>query len=845
MATKPDKKHHTKKQKKKLYKSYLVSYAKKQILAKKNTQKLNFSLPQAVNNFHTWAFGTSFYSILKRLDTVTQKKFNTRTVRKLQISKLKPTVHLPVFSKKYTTPISKFSALFTRKTTRSYHSMARWLRLVYRWNRKQQLAFTRSLTQQTTIQKNWFVKIISAPFEPFYYSIRLFPLHSVIAVVLSIGLFTGTYFLHELIFKDLPSVMELTTQQPAVSSKIMDRNGKVLYTMYKEENRTIVPLNYISPYLVHATIAIEDKEFYNHQGFSIRGISRAALANFKEGHSINQGGSTITQQLVKMRLLSSERTFTRKIKELILSVLVEGAYSKDEILSMYLNQVPYGGSTYGIEEASQRYFGKTSSKLTIAEAALLAGLPQAPSVYSPYGSYPDLAKNRQLEVLRRMVEDGYISQAEADEASQEKLAFRHDSIAIQAPHFVMYVRELLGDQYGEEQLLTQGLEIRTTLDLDLQNQVQDIVSKEIASVQHFHITNGAAMVTNPHTGEVLAMVGSKNYFDFANDGQVNVTIEQRQPGSSIKPVTYAMALERGSTVTSIIQDQPIIFKAAGTEPYAPKNYDGKFHGNVTLKEALASSYNIPAVKLLESVGVSAMINKAEAMGITTWQDRKRFGLSLTLGGGEVRMVDMTSVYGSFANQGVAMKANPIMEIKNYKGETLYENTCALRNIGCEGKKVLDPKIAFLISNILSDNKARTPAFGPLSDLFIPGQEVAVKTGTTNNRRDNWTFGYTKDRLTAVWVGNNDSTPMSYVASGVTGASPIWNKIMHLLLDDKNPHKFEVPTGIVKASTCFKGVQGTRISEEYYIAGTEPASSCAPIAAKKDPKKAVTAEVQAR
>lgn len=876
MATKPEKKHYFKQQKIKKYKSYLISYAKKQILAKKNTRSLNIALPKAAIQLHNFALFSSYSSILKVLHTRTQKAYAnsakvftkvaiplpqlpsikllvvTKQFQRVSLPKIVvplPSFKRPRFSQiknitsKFVTAISR-SAL-TKKTKRSYHSTARWLRLVYRWNRKQRLNFTREIKRHAAIQKNWFIQIISAPLKPFYYSIRLFPLHSFVAVFLSIAIFSGTYFLHELIFKDLPSVMELTSREPAVSSKIMDRNGRVLYTMYKDENRTIVPLSYISPHLVHATIAIEDKEFYNHQGFSIRGISRAAIANFKEGHSITQGGSTITQQLVKMRLLSSERTFTRKIKEIILSVLVEGTYSKEEILSMYLNQVPYGGSTYGIEEASQRYFGKSSNKLTIAEASLLAGLPQAPSVYSPFGSYPELAEARQQEVLRRMVEDGYITQAEATTASEEKLAFRQDSIDIKAPHFVMYVRELLGEQYGEEQLLTQGLEIRTTLDLELQNKVQEIVLKEITSLQHFHITNGAALVTNPKTGEVLAMVGSKNYFDFANDGQVNVTIEERQPGSSIKPVTYAMALERGNTVTSLIQDAPITFKIPGSEPYSPRNYDGKFHGNVTLKEALASSYNIPAVKLLENVGVSALINKAEAMGITTWQDRKRFGLSLTLGGGEVRMIDMTSVYGAFANQGVAMKANPILEVKNYKGETLYENTCALRNSNCEGKRVLDPKIAFLISNILSDNKARIPAFGPLSDLFIPGQEVAVKTGTTNNRRDNWTFGYTNDRLTAVWVGNNDGSPMSYVASGVTGASPIWNKIMHLMLDDKNPSKFDVPVGIVKASVCFKGAQGVRVSEEYYIAGTEPVSNCTSIANKKDKQKAVTADVRSR
>lgn len=714
---------------------------------------------------------------------------------------------------------------------------ARTLRLLNRWNRKKRATFKKELAVQShALHQNLFLRLLFTPFKPFYYSIRLYPLHSTLALLLSAVIFAGTYGLHELIFKDLPSVMELSTKEPVVSSKILDRNGHVLYRIYKDENRTIVPLSSISPDLIHATIAIEDKEFYNHHGFSIRGIARAALANFKGG--ISQGGSTITQQLVKQRLLSPERTVSRKIKELILSVLVEGSYSKEEILSMYLNQVPYGGSTYGIEEASQRYFGKSSRELTLAEASLLAGLPAAPTIYSPFGANPELAQQRQEEVLRRMVEDQYITSQQAETALSEKLSFREDQIDIAAPHFVMYVRELLANQYGEDTLENEGLEITTTLDLELQNKVQEVVSTEVTQLKRLHISNGASVVTNPKTGEVLAMVGSINYFDFKHDGQVNVAIRERQPGSSIKPVTYAMALEKGSTIVTLIQDQPTTYKIAGSQPYSPKNYDGKYHGNVPLKEALASSYNIPAVKMLENVGINAMISKAEAMGITTWNDRKRYGLSLTLGGGEVKMVDMAAVYSSFANQGTSTTLNPILEIKNYKGEVLYRNTCALENAGCTGKKVLDPRVAFLISNILSDNNARIPAFGPLSELFIPGQEVAVKTGTTNSMRDNWAIGYTSERLTAVWVGNNDNTPMSYVASGVTGASPIWNKIMRLVLDDSSPHKFAIPNGIVKVTTCLR----SKRSEEYFIAGTEPKTPCA-IATPNKKTPAVTAEVQ--
>jgi 1A family penicillin-binding protein len=741
------------------------------------------------------------------------------------------------FFKKLRRSVTAFFSGITTSVKRIFANQARAIRLIYRWNRKKRFAFVRELKQQSNnFSEHWFSKIILAPFKPFYYSIRLFPLHSFIAIILSGLIFGGTYSLHELIFKDLPSVMELSTREPAVTSKILDRNGHVLYRVYKDENRTIVPLSYISPNLINATIAIEDKDFYTHHGFSLRGITRAAIANFQGG--ISQGGSTITQQLVKQRLLSSERTWTRKIKEIILSVLVEGTYSKQEILSMYLNQVPYGGSTYGIEEASQRYFGKSSKDLTLGESALLAGLPQSPTVYSPFGQHPELAEQRQTEVLRRMVEDKYITQEDAQTALQQPLAYRTDQIDILAPHFVMYVRELLAQKYGEESLLTEGLEIKTSLDLSLQNEVQNIVTKEVNQLRNYRISNGAALVTNPKTGEVLAMVGSTDYFDFNDDGQVNVTIRERQPGSSIKPITYALALEKGSTVTSLIQDQPVTYNIAGSPPYSPKNYDGKYHGNVKLKEALASSYNIPAVKLLENVGVNAMISKAEAMGITTWKDRKRFGLSLTLGGGEVRMIDMAAVYSSFANQGVSTASNPILEITNYKGEVLYRNECALDNKNCPGKKVLDPRVAYLISNILSDNNARTPAFGPLSELFIPGQEVAVKTGTTNRMIDNWAIGYTSDRLAAVWVGNNDSTPMSHVASGVTGASPIWNKIMRLQLSDENPHKFPIPSGIVKVPTCSKSGSQTRISEEYYVSGTEPQSTCNVAKTQKEKPAAV-------
>lgn len=669
-----------------------------------------------------------------------------------------------------------------------------------------------------------FYQLLSEIFLSFKLTFKDYKTHTAIALLISLLIFLATYWTYQEIFKDLPSPLDLTKKEQSVSTKILDRNGEVLFRIYNDENRTIVPLSEIPKSLINATISIEDKDFYGHHGFSIRGISRAFISNIK-GEKL-QGGSTLTQQLVKSRLLSPQKTFSRKIKELLLSVLVEGFYSKDEILEMYLNQIPYGGSTYGAEEAAQRYFDKPASKLTLAESAMLAGLPAAPSAYSPFGPTPKLAIARQEEVLRRMAEDGYILQDDADRAKQQILVLSTSKIDIKAPHFVMYVKNILAQQYGENLLNSGGLEVRTTLDLKTQADVEKIVYDEIFNLQRLNVGNGAATITNPQTGEILAMVGSADYFDFENDGQVNVTIRSRQPGSSIKPINYALALSNGKTANTVINDSHITYNSLGSKPYTPSNYDGKYHGNVTIREALASSYNIPAVKTLAQNGVLNMIDLGEEMGITTWKDRARFGLSLTLGGGEVTMLDMTEVYGTFANGGNHIKTNPILEVKDYKGKIYYQNECALKNKNCSDKKVLNSGVAYIISSILSDNIARTPAFGPLSTLHIPGQQVAVKTGTTNNLRDNWTFGYTTDRLVSVWVGNNDNTSMSYVASGITGASPIWNKIMRTQLSEENPHVFVLPNNIISRKVCSR----YRIIDEFFIRGTEPKEDvkfCAP------------------
>ena len=665
----------------------------------------------------------------------------------------------------------------------------------------------------------WRVK-----FQPYKHPV-VSSLFTIAIVALGIGL---NYY----IFQDLPSALDLTKKEQALTTRIVDRNGKLLYRIYDDENRTLVPLHKVSPYLIQATLAIEDNDFYNHAGFSVKGISRALIANL-QGNEISQGGSTITQQLVKMRLLSTERTFRRKFRELVLAVLVEGVYTKNEILEMYFNQVAYGGSTYGVEEAAWRYFNKSASNLTLAESALLAGLPAAPSAYTPFGSNPELAYARQDEVFRLMVKAGYVTAEQVAEAKKLPLVLNKDVTDIKAPHFVMYVRQLLAEQYGEDVLTKGGLEVKTTLDLDVQNQTQKLVTDEMATLVRMNINNGAALVTNPRTGEILAMVGSKNYFDFKNDGQVNVTMRARQPGSSIKPFTYALALQQGKTPASIIQDEPITYISAGSKPYSPKNYDGKYHGSVTIREALGSSYNIPAVKTLNEIGLNNFIDLAQSLGINTWNDRSRFGLSLTLGSGEVRMIDLAQAYSVFPNSGHSVAPSPLLEVRNYRGELLYHNECALDQTNCwQGEPIISPLVAYQITDILKDNRARTPAFGPNSVLFIPDQQVAVKTGTTNSMRDNWTLGYTSERLVAVWVGNNDNTPMSYVASGITGASPIWNKIMRSLLDEKNPHQFALPPDLIKVAICAK--TGTlpcsgcpNVREEIFVVGTQPTKACNP------------------
>ncbi len=613
-----------------------------------------------------------------------------------------------------------------------------------------------------------------------------------------------------LFIQDLPHPHELTTRQIPQTTKIYDRNGTLLYEIYASQNRTLVPLSAIPKHLQYATLAIEDKNFYKHPGFDITSIIRALKEN-TENSSITQGGSTITQQLIKSSMLTPEQLISRKVKEIVLAFWAERIYTKDQILEMYFNQIPYGGTAWGVEAAAEVYFNKPVGKLTLAESAFLAGITSAPTSYSPYGTNPNAWKIRQKEVLNRMVRLGYISQKEANLASSEKLVFKSPQTAFQAPHFVNYVRDLLVKKYGLAMVEKGGLKVVTSLDLKTQKQAQEIVTDEVDKAAGLNLTNGAAVVANPRNGDILAMVGSKDFND-PNGGNVNVTTSLRQPGSTAKIITYSAALENGYTAASILDDSPTTFQTPGGTPYTPVNYDGRYRGRVPLRLALANSLNIPAVKLLQQVGVDTMINLGRQMGIAHWDEENDYGLAVTLGGAEVTMLDMVSVNSTLANMGKRVDPNPFLKITNFKGEILEEK----KNVS--GMQVLDESVAYIISDILADNNARSMAFGPSSPLTIPGHTVSVKTGTSDNKRDNWTVGYNQDYVVTVWVGNNDNSPMSpNLASGITGAAPIWNRIMTSLLSGKPDTKYQAPSDVI-ALPCFGRT-------EYFIRGTESQSGC--------------------
>jgi len=623
-----------------------------------------------------------------------------------------------------------------------------------------------------------------------------------------------------------------------VSTQILDRKGRLLYEIFREQNRTPVKIKELPDYVKNSTIAIEDKDFYRHGGISIIG---GMIRAFKDTLLLNkgvQGGSTITQQLVKSALLTPERTIQRKVREVVLAIWAEQILSKDEILELYLNQVPYGGVSYGIEEAARTYFGKHAAQLTLSQASFLAGMPQAPSLYSPYTN-PDGVKRRQAEVLKSMTEQDFITEKERQNAYKEKLSILPPKKTIRAPHFVFYVKNILDKQYGVTTVEEGGLRVYTTLDLDIQKIAETAVNEEVAKIKYLRASNGASLVTRPSTGEILAMVGSTDFFATAS-GTFNVTTAHRQPGSSIKPINYAIGIDRKLVnPATLFLDTQTCFPSPEKQ-YCPVNYDGKYHGLVPLRNALGNSFNIPAVKMLGVNGVENFIASASGFMINSFTDPSRYGLSLTLGGGEVRMTEMAQAFSSFANEGTPKQLVPILKIINKNNQVLYKykdsNIVAdvtkplpyPNYLVISGKRTISKETAFLISHILSDNGARSQAFGSSSLLVIPKKTVSVKTGTTNDIRDNWTIGYTPNFLVVVWVGNNDNTPLSPgLTSGVTGAAPIWNRIMRGILAKQPDLAPRRPDGVVGRQICTTQVNPTEIENpdchpkfEYFIKGTE-------------------------
>jgi 1A family penicillin-binding protein len=680
----------------------------------------------------------------------------------------------------------------------------------------------------------FFAKIISFPFsffnrnrkekrlEPVYQNKTTF-LYKVKYLFWGFVLALIFFFIPATLFifsSDLPTLTGLSVKNIPKTTKILDRNGNLLFEIYAGENRTIVPLSKIPMSLRDATIAIEDKDFYRHGGFDLRGIARALYVDLSTGQL--QGGSTITQQLVKSALLTPEPTLIRKTREVVLAFLAERKYTKNQILELYFNYVPYGGTAWGIQSASNIYFGKDVSNLSLAESAYLAGLPQAPSVYSPFEGDGKVGKKRQKEVLQAMVSQHYITQSQANKAYSEKLDFLSPQIPIEAPHFVMYVKDMLIRKYGLSTVERGGLQVTTTLDMNIQKMAQDTVSGEVDKDAYLGVGNGAALVTDPKNGDILAMVGSRDYFDTDHDGNVNLTTSLRQPGSTIKLITYTLALTKGYTEATILQDSPLTIYTPGQEPYSPVNYDGAYHGNVPLRIAFGNSFNIPAVRMAQKLGVDSIVSFGQKMGISSWKTSNDYGLSITLGAADVTMLDLSTAYGTIANGGVKVNLDPILEIKDSEGNILERKEV-------KGQKVVDPGIAFIISNILSDNNARSIEFGTNSPLVIPNQTVSVKTGTTDEKRDNWTIGFTPNYVVATWVGNNDNTPLSQaLASGITGAAPIWHQIMSSLVS-YDPQEPVSPPSDVVSKQCFGYTA-------FFIKGTEDKATCRILTPTPTPQK---------
>ena len=603
--------------------------------------------------------------------------------------------------------------------------------------------------------------------------------------------------------RGLPSPDKLIDRDIPESTKIYDRTGEtILYEIHGEEKRTIVNLEEIPEFMKQATITAEDRKFYEHSGFNLLSMFKGVIIDPLMGKRA-RGGSTLTQQLVKNAILTNDRKISRKIKEFVLSYRIEKQFAKDEILQMYFNEIPYGSTAYGIESAARRYFGISVRDINLAQASILAALPQAPSYYSPYGTNKDSLFARQEWILDSMEDLGYITKDELEEAKNFNVQFKEPNNDIIAPHFVMYVKEILSEKYGEQVIEQEGLKIYTTLDLYKQEIAEEVVTERgETNANSYGGSNSALVSLDPKTGQILAMVGSRDYFNDDIDGQVNIALRPRQPGSSLKPLVYAMAFDKGYTPNTILYDVVTNFAADG-KPYEPHNYDLKERGPITIRSALAGSLNIPAVKALYLAGPANVIEQAQKMGYTTLIDPDRYGLSLVLGGGEVKLLEHTAAYGVFAREGEYYAPTAILKIEDRHGKVLEEYEP-------EKKNVMPAELARLINDILSDNDARAYAFGANNWLTLSGRPVAAKTGTTNDYRDGWTMGYTPSLVTGVWVGNNDNSEMARGSSGSRVAAPIWNEYMRRVLGNTPIEYFNKPEIKKTGKTALDGTAAGEI-----------------------------------
>lgn len=594
-----------------------------------------------------------------------------------------------------------------------------------------------------------------------------------------------------IISRNLPNPNQLLNRDIAQTTKIYDRTGQhVLYEISGDQKRTLVTLSQIPIYTQKATIAIEDKNFYSHGGFSLWSIFRTAITDILFNRSA--GGSTLTQQFVKNAILTSEKSFTRKIKEVILSEQIEKKFTKDQILQMYLNEIPYGSNAYGVEAASQKYFGKSVQNIDLAESAVLAAMIQSPSYYSPYGSNLNDLLIRKNYVLDLMAEQGYINNVQCDQAKNEVLNFKKPETGIFAPHFIMYVKELLAEKYGEKTMEQGGLRVYTTLDYDKQQIAEKVIAeKTIDYPTKYKADNASLVAIDPKTGQILAMVGSRDYFNNTIDGQVNVATSLRQPGSSIKPIIYSALFEKGYSTSTILYDVVTNFSTNPNQPYIPKNYNLKEYGPVTIRQALGGSLNIPAVKALYLAGLNNVVSLAKNMGYTSLDNSNRFGLTFVLGGAEVELLQHVNAYSAFARDGQICAPYAILKIEDKDGNVLEDNQP-------QSKQVITSKTARLINSILTDNSARSFMFGVNNFLTLGSRPVGAKTGTTNDFRDAWTVGYTPSLVAGVWVGNTNDSMMKSGSDGSIVAAPIWNAFMKEALGDSPIETFKTadnpPTG---------------------------------------------------